>query len=344
MGDLVVAPESALQDPFEYLKGLKGKNTSNRGAAAEWNESVNNFSNPAIDYDREINIASMVMDAISDASIVPKDIKIDDGDLPQAKNFYQWTTDDRFAGTVMMPFLEQLIWGIVTFGEYCWYCTDLDWLFDTHKCDDTFTKFERKVALLEYGKCPHCGKGRAQMVNNDGMKFYQELAVNAGQRSGKSACVGGMLTPYLTHRLLKLQKPSAVYGIAASTVLHGTFVALTYAQAKETLWEFFFGTLIESHWFCIAEGQNVTLKDNSVIPIEQIAVGDEVKTLDDFAPVSRTKCTGNKPCLKLELENGNKLTATPDHKVRCLADDGQSLVWKRMDELTENDFVVVEDD
>lgn len=67
--------------------------------------------------------------------------------------------------------------------------------------------------------------------------------------SGKSATVGGMLSPYMAHRVLKMQKPAEVYGITSSTMLHGTFCALTYAQAKETLWEFFYGTLVESPWF-----------------------------------------------------------------------------------------------
>jgi hypothetical protein len=244
--DLIIAPKAALNDPFEYLKGLKGKSVTKRTRLDQFPSDLPK----TLDYDKEINIASMIMDAIEDTTLVPKDIKIDDSDIPQATNFYQWTTDDRFAGTVMVPFLEQLIWGVIVFAEFCTRCSDLNWLYNTHRVDDSLLKFERKVAMLEYGVCPHCKRTRSQMVKDGEMNYYQELAVNAGQRSGKSAAVGGMLAPYLTHRMLKLQKPSAVYSVAASTVLHGTFVALTYAQAKETLWEFFYGTLVESQWFC----------------------------------------------------------------------------------------------
>lgn len=53
----------------------------------------------------------------------------------------------------------------------------------------------------------------------------------------------------MTHRVLKMQKPCDVYGISSSTILHGTFCALTYQQAKDTLWEFYYGTLCESKWF-----------------------------------------------------------------------------------------------
>ena len=67
--------------------------------------------------------------------------------------------------------------------------------------------------------------------------------------SGKSMSIAGYFAPYLTHRLLKLQNPNAFYGLKTGTMLHCTFVALTYAQAKDTLWQNFYATLTESQWF-----------------------------------------------------------------------------------------------
>lgn len=131
----------------------------------------------------------------------------------------------------------------------CGRCTDLEYLFVDHKVDDTYRKLERKVALLENGKCPHCGWGRSKLIKKKKQKFIQELAVCAGQRSGKSLSIAGYFAPYQTHRLLKLQNPNAFYGLKTGTMLHCTFVALTYAQAKDTLWQNYYATLTESAWF-----------------------------------------------------------------------------------------------
>tara|TARA_B100000700_G_scaffold101966_1_gene114963 strand:+ start:14471 stop:16681 length:2211 start_codon:yes stop_codon:yes gene_type:complete len=241
-------------DPFDFLRGLKNKpdskgddfDPSTLGAGGA-SRSIGSFDADMLS--REVDISSMVRSVLDENSLVPKDVKIDDGDFPLAKNFYEWVMKDHFAGTVMTPFLEQLIWGIVVYGEWCPRCSDNTYLFETHLANDTFAHFEKKICLLEHGVCPSCHAKKSDMVRSGEMPFYQELAVCAGQRSGKSAATGGMLTPYLTHRVLKMQKPNDVYGIAGSTMLHGTFVALTYAQAKETLWEFYYGTLCESEWF-----------------------------------------------------------------------------------------------
>jgi hypothetical protein len=42
------------------------------------------------------------------------------------------------------------------------------------------------------------------------------------------------------------------------------------------------------------------------------------------------------------LDDGKSVTGTDDHQIRCLSEDGQSLVWKKISELTEDDYVVTE--
>ena len=66
--------------------------------------------------------------------------------------------------------------------------------------------------------------------------------------SGKSIVVA-MLSTYMTHRILKMQRPTKVYNVGDNQLLHGTFVALTKDQAKDTLWEPYYGYLLESPWF-----------------------------------------------------------------------------------------------
>lgn len=236
-------------DPFDFLTKLR--NSRNSGSIIENLDFLEKTNEVAFEIANEANVANMIRKVVEESKGVlrPRDTRIDDSAMPYAKNFYEWVTRDEFAGTVLTPFIEQLIWGIILFAEWCPSCSDIDWLYFDHKVDDTYLTFERKVCLLEHGVCPSCKGRRSEFIKNENLYFYQELAVCAGQRSGKSLCVGGLFSPYMTHRILKMQKPTEIYNISSSTILHGTFCALTYAQAKETLWEFFYGTLIESSWF-----------------------------------------------------------------------------------------------
>ena len=188
----IITPDN----PFDYLTSLKrGGLKSTHGedfdpAALASSRTI--ISASSYD-DAEIDIARQIRETVDSKIIVPKDMKIDDGDLPTAANFYEWVTEDRFGAVdEERPFLEQLIWGIVTFNDACPRCTDNEWLYHTHKVDDSYRKFERKVALMHHGVCPHCKMGRSEMVTSGQMKFINELAVNAGQR-----CVIGS-TPVLT--------------------------------------------------------------------------------------------------------------------------------------------------
>ena len=181
-------------NPFDYLTSLK-----QNGRAAVVHDDIENMGKSAastitsMDVDSEINIAKAIRELVDSPILIPKDMKIDDRDLPTAKNFYEWVTDDRF-GTIgdERPFIEQLIWGLVGFNDVCYVCSDMEWLLHDHKVDDTYVKLERKVALLENGVCPHCKLGRSKAVQQDIMPFYNELAINAGQR-----CVIGS-TPTIT--------------------------------------------------------------------------------------------------------------------------------------------------
>lgn len=192
------------------------------------------------------DIEAVINDMVKADTMVSSDIKINDRDFAQAPNFYTFCISDKFIN--QKPYVEQAIIGTRVLAEYCPDCTDMEWFEHTHKVDDSLGLFEQKVALMDKGVCPHCKKGRAQFVKEGKLNFYYEAAVSAGQRSGKSAWLG-MMSSYLTHLQIKLQKPNEVYGLMRSNVLHGTFAALTYAQAKDTLWEPFYGHLTDSPWF-----------------------------------------------------------------------------------------------
>jgi len=197
----------------------------------------------------ERDLFAVISEVVDSKDIVPRDLKIDDSSMSQAKNYYDWCTNEEFLGSDMPPYLEQALIGVKLFSEYCARCSDLEWMDDGgHDPQDGLVEFERRVVLLEYGVCPKCQARRSHMMRDEELNFYNELAVNAGQRSGKSALVA-MLSTYLTHRILKAQKPTQLFRVKSNTVFHGTFVALTYAQAKDTLWEPYYQYLCESPWF-----------------------------------------------------------------------------------------------
>lgn len=243
----------AMADPFAYLSTLKNKSSTtndnfdpdNIGKSGHQLISSGDFG-----IQDEVDIAKTIREVVDSKTIVPRDMKVDDSSIPQAKNLVEWVSKDKFAMiNNERPYIEQLTWGVIVFNEACPNCSDLEYLYHDHEVSDTYEKFNRKVQCFENGVCPSCGLGRSQAFLNGDMNFMTELAVSAGQRSGKSLSVAGYFAPYLTHRLLKLQNPNAFYNLKTGTMLHCTFVALTYAQAKDTLWQNYYATLTESEWF-----------------------------------------------------------------------------------------------
>ena len=191
------------------------------------------------------NINKLVKKILSSELGVPLDVKIDDSSMLTAPNFVTFLNDSTFLN--VRGFARQNEIGTKLFGEHCPRCTNMEW-FDNVPVDATLRTFTKKVQLLEHGVCPKCGIGRAKLLKSGELKPYQELAGCAGQRSAKSAIVA-MIASYITHRYLKLQNPVQLMGLIPATILHGTFVALTYAQAKDTLWDPFMEYVSNSPWF-----------------------------------------------------------------------------------------------
>lgn len=115
--------------------------------------------------------------------LVSPDVRIPEGDFPEAPNFYTWCVSDKYLN--MKPFVEQALMGTELLTEWCPRCSDIDWMKSRHKVDDPLSKFERRVALFEHGKCPHCGLTRSKAIKRGKLNPYYELAACCGQR-----CVG----------------------------------------------------------------------------------------------------------------------------------------------------------
>lgn len=195
----------------------------------------------------EFDISTLVDSEIDNFSPISRDLRIDDSNIPRAENFYEFCMGEEFLNSP--PYLEQALIGIRFMAEYCPRCSDLDWMSEEgHEATDGLPAFEKHVALLENGVCPHCGATKSELIQSKELNFYNELAICAGQRSGKSA-VTTMIAAYVLHRFLMIGKPTELFGIRPNEILHGTFLALTLGQAKENLWDPFYGYITESPWF-----------------------------------------------------------------------------------------------
>ena len=67
--------------------------------------------------DAEFNLMSMIEESITNPNPIPRDMKIDDRDLKEFPNFYEWCMSPD--GANQPPYARQLAIGIHLFGQYC---------------------------------------------------------------------------------------------------------------------------------------------------------------------------------------------------------------------------------
>lgn len=291
--------------------------------------------------DGEFDLAKMMDKAVDSITGLPRDIRLPEGDFPEAKNYFDYC--ENFVGPdTKFPFSRQMWAAIHLLAEYCPRCSHPKWenIFNVGVDVDP-RNIPNNVRLLHYGKCPKCKTTKAELFANKELNLYVEAAWLWGQRSGKSILTAS-LTNYLLHKYLKFPKMSAICeGIQSSTPLTATFVGVRFADAIATLWEPITKGIHDSPWFCIAEGTPITMGDSSEKTIESVQVGNVVKTLDGEHEVIRHFDNGIQECTRLELHTGESLICTDAHQVRCLGQDGLSIVWKSVGDVTDEDFVLL---
>lgn len=96
-------------------------------------------------------------------------------------------------------------------------------------------------------------------------------------------------------------------------------------------------------YMCCHGDTNLTMSDNTIKNIKELKVGDMVKTLDGDKPIENVFIYENSPIMQIELENGEIIKCTPNHKFLVTdewTEDEYASCWKSADELTEDDYII----
>jgi hypothetical protein len=192
------------------------------------------FSETRDESKNELDLIAMLDDIYDVNNNVMRDLKVDDRDLPEFPNFWDFTFSKQ--GLDAPLFSRQLYACLMLLHEICTTCSNPKYVKHIKEVPLAMKAqdFPEHFQLMSYGKCLKCGKTKHDHFKAGTLYAYQELAGLAGQRVGKSL-ITAALSAYLTHKVLKLQDPSRVYGIL-NTTLVGTLVGLTYNAAYEQLW------------------------------------------------------------------------------------------------------------
>lgn len=202
------------------------------------------------------DVESMFEEVLANKSPFPKDIKINDQELPEFKNFYDYFFHPTYGLKLIEfePFSRQMWIGIKLFADYCPRCTtkymksNYMESIDNVPVNQKSRDFVEHVQLLEYGVCPRCKRGRSEFIKKGKLNLYFEFAGCIGQRAGKSITFS-FLESYRTTKYLKMQKPSEVLTGLPNVTLTSTYTATDFRTANETLWKPLIDIIGESIWF-----------------------------------------------------------------------------------------------
>lgn len=96
-------------------------------------------------------------------------------------------------------------------------------------------------------------------------------------------------------------------------------------------------------YMCLPEGNKIQMSNGEIIDISDVVEGSVVKTLGGDKPVEEVFEYENSDILEIELENGDKISCTPNHKFLVKKEwqsDENADCWKSAYELEENDIIL----
>lgn len=204
-------------------------------------------------YPMDFDILSLMNSAEDPDTGLIRDLKVNDQDLRSAKNYHDYIYKV-IGKDAHPPWLIQMWITLMLLGETCPRCSDSRWYNLEYVVahvpkDEPAERITEHLKLLVNGVCPKCKTHKQQLIDEYGLKNYNEAVLVLGQRSGKSATAAS-ISAYLTHRYLKFPKLATMTtAMQKSTELSGTFVSLTFGKALSLLWTPYMNIINESRWF-----------------------------------------------------------------------------------------------
>lgn len=95
-----------------------------------------------------------------------------------------------------------------------------------------------------------------------------------------------------------------------------------------------------NHVYCLTAGHKILMSNGEYKNIEDIIIGDEVKTLVGDKNITSVFEFTNKEVIKLTLENNQTIECTPNHRFLVENEWTNEQSWKRSDELEEGDYIL----
>ena len=125
--------------------------------------------------------------------------EIDERDLNWCPNIWQWITDPDYLGiTTIYPIQMQVLLKLM--GDVCPWCSDWEFYLKDFEVTANVGNIRDRLQLLEFGKCPKCGKTRHDQYQAGMWLFPNEIDLLWGMR----CCPINHLV-YTTKGLIKLQ-------------------------------------------------------------------------------------------------------------------------------------------
>ena len=141
----------------------------------------------------------MIEDSINNGFDPAMATEIDERDLNWCPNVWQWITDPDYLGiTTIYPIQMQVLLKLM--GDVCPWCSDWEFYLKDFEVTMDIGNIRDRIQLLEFGKCPKCGKTRCDQFAEGLWLFPNELDLLWGMR-----CLDNQSLIYSNRGLIKLQ-------------------------------------------------------------------------------------------------------------------------------------------
>lgn len=208
-------------------------------------EIVETRANAIPEAQAELDLSDLLDNLFDPNNQVMYDLRVDDREFKEFPNFLEFALAKEGLNSELWS--RQFWIALSLLHEICPVCTTKYRSVEDVPKRLKIDEFIHNVTLLNHGVCSKCGNTKSSLLRKKLMRPYQELAGLAGQRVGKSLLVSAIQV-YLTHKFLKMQDPSKIYGVLPTTFV-GTMVGLTFDKAVQQLWLPYKGFIDNSSWF-----------------------------------------------------------------------------------------------